>query len=40
VSRGLAEAHGGQLALDSDSPHTRFVLTLPRSAVGATAATA
>ena len=40
VSRGLAEAHGGQLALDADSPHTRFVLTLPRSAFGATAATA
>jgi C4-dicarboxylate-specific signal transduction histidine kinase len=40
VSRGLAEAHGGQLALDANSPHTRFVLTLPRSASGATAATA
>jgi PAS domain S-box-containing protein len=40
VSRGLAEAHGGQLALDADSAHTRFVLTLPRSAAGAAAATA
>jgi C4-dicarboxylate-specific signal transduction histidine kinase len=40
VSRGLAEAHGGQLALDAAGPHTRFVLTLPRSASGSTAATA
>jgi PAS domain S-box-containing protein len=40
VSRGLAEAHGGQLSLDPSSPHTRFVLTLPRSSRGATAATA
>ncbi len=37
VSRGLAEAHGGQLALDVDAPHTRFVLTLRRSAAAATA---
>ena len=40
VSRGLAESHGGQLALDSEAPHTRFVLTLPRSASEASAATA
>jgi PAS domain S-box-containing protein len=31
VSRGLAEAHGGHLALDVDAPHTRFVLTLRRT---------
>jgi PAS domain S-box-containing protein len=37
LSRGLAEAHGGQLALDPDSPHTRFVLTLQRAAAAATA---
>jgi C4-dicarboxylate-specific signal transduction histidine kinase len=30
VSSGIAELHGGQLALDPASPETRFVLTLPR----------
>jgi signal transduction histidine kinase len=30
VSKGIAEAHGGQLAYDGNSRHTRFVLTLRR----------
>lgn len=30
VSRGLAELHGGDLALDPSSQETRFVLALPR----------
>jgi PAS domain S-box-containing protein len=30
VSKGLAESHGGRLYLDTTSPHTRFVLALPR----------
>jgi C4-dicarboxylate-specific signal transduction histidine kinase len=30
VSKGIAEAHGGQLAHDPTSPETRFVLTLRR----------
>jgi signal transduction histidine kinase len=33
VSKGIAEAHGGRLAYDSTGPHTRFVLTLRRSAL-------
>jgi signal transduction histidine kinase len=32
LSKGIAEAHGGQLALDAGSPETRFVLTLRRCA--------
>jgi signal transduction histidine kinase len=35
VSKGIAEAHGGRLAYDSTGPHTRFVLTLRRSALTA-----
>ncbi|WP_141734254.1 ATP-binding protein [Oligoflexus tunisiensis] len=31
ISRGIAHAHGGDLELDADSPHTRFVLTLPQA---------
>lgn len=31
ISKGLAESNGGTLALDSTSPQTRFVLTLPRA---------
>ena len=30
VSKGIAEAHGGQLIYDGTSRHTRFVLTLKR----------
>jgi len=30
VSKGIAEAHGGSLALDATAPETRFVLTLRR----------
>jgi signal transduction histidine kinase len=30
ISRGIAHAHGGDLAIDSASPHTRFVLVLPQ----------
>lgn len=30
ISRALVEAHGGTLALEPGSPHTRFVVTLPR----------
>jgi signal transduction histidine kinase len=30
VSKGIAEAHGGRLALDPDARETRFVLTLRR----------
>jgi signal transduction histidine kinase len=32
LSRGLAELHGGDLALDATSVETRFILTLPRAA--------
>ena len=32
ISRGIVEAHGGHLVLDTTSPHTRFVVTLPKSA--------
>ncbi|MGE3260729.1 MAG: PAS domain S-box protein [Bacteriovoracia bacterium] len=30
ISRGIVEAHGGKLFLDEDSPHTRFVVSLPK----------
>lgn len=30
ISRGIAEGHGGSLALDRSSPHTNFVLRLPK----------
>ena len=30
VSQGIAAAHGGRLAYDSESRHTRFALTLRR----------
>ena len=33
ISRGIVEAHGGQVTLDAGCPHTRFVVTLPKSAV-------
>lgn len=29
ISRGIIEAHGGAFRLDENSPHTRFVLSLP-----------
>lgn len=32
ISRGIVEAHGGHLVLDTASPHTRFVVTLPKTA--------
>src|SRR6266540_240724 len=32
LSKGIAEAHGGQLALDPRSTETRFLLSLPRCA--------
>jgi signal transduction histidine kinase len=32
VSKGIAEAHGGRLALDANAGETRFVLTLRRAA--------
>jgi signal transduction histidine kinase len=28
VSRGIIEAHGGQLYIDNDSPNTRFCILL------------
>jgi PAS domain S-box-containing protein len=31
ISRGIVEAHGGHLTLDTSSKHTRFVVTLPKS---------
>lgn len=31
ISRGIAESHGGNLAYDSISKNTRFVLTLPKA---------
>jgi len=31
VSKSLAESHGGRLTLDTDAPHTRFVLALARA---------
>jgi PAS domain S-box-containing protein len=31
ISIGIAEGHGGRLALDPDAPHTRFVLSLPKA---------
>jgi signal transduction histidine kinase len=31
ISRGIAHAHGGDLELDVNSPHTRFVLVLPQA---------
>lgn len=30
ISKGLAEAHGGQLLFNTDSPHTCFLILLPR----------
>ncbi len=39
VSKGIAEAHGGQLALDRASLDTCFVLTLPRAPAAPLAAT-
>ncbi|HPO13663.1 MAG TPA: PAS domain S-box protein [Candidatus Hydrogenedentes bacterium] len=30
ISKGIIEAHGGEIAVDSDSPHTRFVIRLPK----------
>lgn len=32
ISRRIAEDHGGDISLDENSPHTRFVLRLPLSA--------
>jgi signal transduction histidine kinase len=29
VSKGIVEAHGGTITLDTKSTHTRFVVTLP-----------
>jgi signal transduction histidine kinase len=31
VSKGIAESHGGELRHEDSAPHTRFVLSLPRS---------
>jgi PAS domain S-box-containing protein len=31
ISRGIVEAHGGHLVLDTASAHTRFVVKLPKS---------
>ena len=30
ISQGIIESHGGTLTLDKDSPHTRFVITIPQ----------
>lgn len=30
ISRGLAEKHGGNIYLDKECPHTRFVLSIPK----------
>jgi C4-dicarboxylate-specific signal transduction histidine kinase len=35
ISRALVEGHAGTLAVDPRSPHTRFVLSLPRRQAGA-----
>jgi len=32
ISRGIVEAHGGTLQLDTSCAHTRFVVRLPKSA--------
>lgn len=32
ISKGIAEAHGGTLTLDTTSPNTRFVMKLPKQA--------
>jgi PAS domain S-box-containing protein len=31
VSRTIVERHGGTIRIDADSPHTRFVITLPKN---------
>ncbi len=31
ISRSIIDRHGGTLTLDTSSPHTRFVVTLPRA---------
>jgi signal transduction histidine kinase len=31
ISRGIVEAHGGHLNLDTQCEHTRFVVTLPKA---------
>jgi signal transduction histidine kinase len=31
VSRGIVEAHQGSLTLDTQCPHTRFVVSLPKT---------
>lgn len=30
ISRGIVETHGGTLVFDPKSPHTRFIITLPK----------
>lgn len=30
ISRAIVESHAGRLSVDSDSPHTRFVISLPK----------
>lgn len=30
ISRGIVESHGGSLTLDSNCPHTKFVIKLPK----------
>lgn len=30
ISKGIAEGHGGTLTLDKSSPHTKFILCLPK----------
>lgn len=30
ISKGIVEAHRGSLVVDTDCPHTRFVMTLPK----------
>lgn len=33
ISRGIVMDHGGALSLDEQSPHTRFVIVLPKSSI-------
>jgi len=39
ISRGIIEAHGGRLELDTSCTHTRFVITLPKPVPAARRAT-
>lgn len=38
IAKGIAEAHGGRLYLEVDSPHTKFVMRIPKSVAKESAA--